>query len=195
LRNFSALLRRIRALPPSGVIVSTDFGLCHNPSAQEHGIEVIVEDGLPPSTPDDWRGSVGVVVPLATLGFARREVEKLFPLLRDRRYCDCLGQTLLHSHLAHFAAWLGRLPSGYPRSGVCRTAHAHYGLAVSSEPALLIGFAASAILEALGAMPQTAVEQFLDLRGRLARSDYPIKIAKDISEPWCGSVTVHGERI
>jgi hypothetical protein len=190
LRGYNALLRRIRAVPPTSTIISLDFGLGKNPSAQDHGIEVIIDDGLPPSTPANWHGNVSVVVPLANLGFARREVERLLPLLRDRRYADCLGRTLLTSHLPLFAAWLARLPSGYPRGGVCHTAHKHFGLSLSSEPALLIFFAASAILEALGGVPRSAVDQYLDLRGRLVRTDYPIRITKCEGDPWLGDLNV-----
>lgn len=185
LRPFNALLRRIRKVPTTSVIISIDFV----PVADDHGIEVIVEAGLPPSHAPDWNGHLCVVIPLKDLGFARREVERLSPLLRDRRYTDSLGKALLANHLAHFAAWLARVPPEYPRSGVCKATHTHYGLSLSSEPALLFFFTASAITEALGAVPKSALEQYLDLQGRLTRQDYPIIIAKYRSDPWLGDLT------
>ena len=166
-----------------------DFGLSQHDGATRCGLVPLVPAGLPPqkSNPTEWiGGQVVAFVPLVGLKVDRQFIERLYPLLRDPVYADRLGDAMLGANLGHLAKWLATQPTEHRRTGLQAGSHLHFGLAVGAEPNLAFFFSASAIVEALGVMPRSSIERLLDLSGRLARTDVPIKVGYAGVKPWNG---------
>ena len=181
LRRFNILLRRI-SRPNYHIFPGYDY-------ATRCGLVPLVLAGMPQykSNPTTWTGGTIVCfVPLAGLKLDRFFVERLYPILRDPVYADRLGAAMLNANLGQLAQWLANQPAEHRRTGVQAGSHLHFGLAVGAEPNLVFFFSASAITEALGVTPRSSIELLLDLAGRVARSDVPVKIGYTGTKPWNG---------
>ncbi|HUJ10853.1 MAG TPA: hypothetical protein VL171_12580 [Verrucomicrobiae bacterium] len=151
------------------------------------GLEMIVRPGMPSGRGVEWAGQISVCVPLDALKVDRQFVEHLYPLLRQPKFADRLGNAMVEANLGYLAQWLAKNPPTFRRCGVQAAPHLHFGLGlVPPVPSLVFYFSASAITEALGAVPRSALEYLLDLQGRLSRSDVPVVIFCPQLDPWDG---------
>lgn len=148
---------------------------------------MITPPGMPSGDGPNWSGQISAYVPLDHLKVDRQFVESLYPLLRQPKFTDLLGNVMLETNLPLLAQWLAKNPPIFRRCGVQSAPHLHFGLALAPPvPSLVFYFSASAITEFLGAAPRSALDYLLDLQGRLSRSDVPIEIIYSAAEPWDG---------